>query len=232
MDVSSLPMMTKWQFYAAFLVQCMVGILFCYAMFKMSDRDPKLGWKPSAFGKWVNDKLFIILIVLAGIASFELLPDIYRAIVNDVADVAAETIVENASNAIEGNHTALEIEGLDIRSGNAIWGEMNEQQNEAIVLMSGFWIFIGLFIYVGGFKASPVGFFKKVIKVIAYSCLTCILLFIPKDIHYFTWNEIMPSAIMLVIGVVGILVTYSGNKLPPPLPMPENNTDELIDDDI
>lgn len=227
-----MPMMTKWQFYAAFLVQCVVGILFCYAMYKVSDRDPKLGWKPSRFGKWVKDKLFIILILLAGLASFELLPNIYRAIVNDVADVAAETIVESASNAYEGNYTAPNLEGIDIGNNNAIWGQMNEQQNEAIVLMSGFWIFIGFFIYVGGFKASPVGFLKKVIKVIAYSCLTCILLFIPKDIHYFTWDEIRPSAILLALGVVGILVTYSGNKLPPPLPMPEYNTDEHIDDDI
>ena len=174
----------------------------------------------------------VILILHAGLASFELLPNIYREIVNDVADVAAETIVETASNANEGNYSTPELEGINIGNGNAIWGQMDEQQNEAIVLMSGFWIFIGFFIYVGCFKASPVGFFKKFIKVIAYSCLTCILLFVPKDIHYFTWDEIMPNAILLAVGVVGILVTYSGNKLPPPLPMPEYNTDEHIDEDI
>ena len=97
--------------------------------------------------------------------------------------------------------------------------------------MAGFWIFIGLFIYVGNFKASRVGFFKKMIKIIAYSCLMCILLFIPKDIHYFSWNEIMPSAILLVIGVVGILISYSGNKLPPPLPI-EYYLNKPTEDDI
>ena len=231
MDVSSLPMMTKWQFYAAFLVQCVVGILFCYAMYKVSDRDPKLGWKPSRFGRWFRDKLFYIFIILAGLASFELLPSIYHAFINDVADVAAETIVESASSAIEGNVTTPEIEQINLGNGNVIWGQANDQQYEAIMLMAGFWIFIGLFIYVGNFKASRVGFFKKMIKIIAYSCLMCILLFIPKDIHYFSWNEIMPSAILLVIGVVGILISYSGNKLPPPLPI-EYYLNKPTEDDI
>lgn len=221
MDVSSLPMMTKWQFYAAFLVQFVVGLLYCYAMYKLSERDPRLGWKPNKFGKWIKDKLFVILIVLAGIASYELLPDIYHALVADVVDVTVDSVTESIEKAADGTYTTPEIEGIDFRSGNAIWGQMNEQQYEAIMLMAGFWIFIGLFVYVGGFKASPVGFFKKIIKFIAYSCLTFILLFIPKDVHYFTLDEIMPSLVMLAIGVVGILVTNSGNKLPPPLPIPE-----------
>lgn len=223
METTSLPAMTQWQFYAAFIVQCVIGILYGYAMFIVSQRDPKLGWKPGAFGQWVRDKLFIIFIILAGVASYELLPDIYHAMVNDVADVAAETITQTASSAIEGNNSVPEIDGIDIDMRSAMWGEMDAQQNEAITLMTGFWMFIGLFIYVGNFKASPVGFFKKLVKVIAYSCLTCVLLFIPKDIHYFTWDEVMPSVVLLAMGVVGVLVTYSGNKLPPPLPAPNYN---------
>ena len=232
MEVTSLPIMTKWQFYAMFAVQFALGVLFGYAMFYLSDRDPKLGWKPSRFMQWVRDKLFVILIVLAGIASFQLLPDIFKAFTSDAVDVIGETIANTATNAMDGKIDASELPHISVYDeGRVVWGEPDEAQNEALVLMSGFWLFIGWFIYVGGFKASPVGFFKKLIKVIAYSCLSCILLFTPMDLHYFTFDEIAPSAALLVIGVVGVLVTYSGNKLPPPLPAPENGSERFDPDD-
>ena len=175
--------------------------------------------------KWVHDKLFFIFIFLAGLASFEILPDIYQAFVDDASTVVAETVVNSTEELIKGGSIeSPDFHGIEESLRRVVWGQLSEQQYEAIVLMSGFWLFLGWFCYIGNYKSSPVGFLKRVCKVIGYASLSCFIIMIPKDIHYFSWDEFEMGFILLVIGAVCIVASYSYNKLPPPLPMPELQT--------
>lgn len=225
METTSLPPMTLWQFYAMIGTQAVLGIAFCVAMYKLGKRDPRLGWEPGNAVKWIQDKIFIILIFGAGIASYQLLPDLVHSFTNDASTVMAETVVNTATDAIEGNMTTPEVPDLSEMLSEVIWGEPNSTQHEALMLMAGFWLFLGWCCYVGNFCASPVNIFIKLLKIIAYSCLTAVIVFVPMCLHRFSWDEIRDPFYCLVAAGVLIAATHSWTRrMPPPLPTPKYGT--------
>lgn len=219
METVSLPSMTLWQFYGELGVQTVLGVLFCWALYRLGARDPRLGWKPGKVVAWLQDKMMYILLFAAGIASFELLPTLYYSFINDVSEVAAEAVVNSAGAAIDGTLETPDAQELKDMAANVVWGEMDPGQHESLVLMSGFWLFFGWCCYLASFCASPVNFFIKLVKTLGYCCLSSAMILLPMCMHRFTWEEFETPFYFLVIAAICIVVTHSWTrKMPPPLP--------------
>ena len=212
MDASSLPLMTKWQFYAEFAVQFVLGCAYCYAMIKLGGRNPRLGRESKPWAENFRYKLGGAFMILAGIFSYFTLPTVYHAFVDDVSSSAAEVATEAITGTLE--HSSVTITATD----GLIWGQASETQHEAFILMAGFFIALGWCMYVWGFKASAVGWGKKLLKIVGYAVLSCIPLFQPMKLHYFTWNEVSTEVVCLIIAGVCIALSHDWSKLPPPLP--------------
>lgn len=224
METTALPPMTLWQFYAELLVQTAMGVLFCWILYQLGGRDPKLGWKPSKLVYWFQEKILFILIFAAAIASFELLPKLYNSFINDVSEAAANAVVDSAGAAIDGTLETPDAQELKDMVANVVWGEMDPWQHESLVLMSAFWLFFGWCCYLASFCASPVNFFIKLVKTLGYCCLSSAMILLPMCIHRFTWEEFETPFYFLVIAAICIVVTHSWTrKMPPPLP-PDTTT--------
>ena len=211
--------MTLWQFYAELAVQSVMGVLFCWALYRLGGRDPKLGWKPGKLKNWFQEKILYILILAAGLASFDLLPNLYHSFINDVSGAAAEAVVNSAGAAIDGTLETPDVQELKEMASGVVWGEMDPTQYESLTLMSAFWLFFGWCCYLAGYCASPVNFFIKLVKALGYCCLSSAMILLPMCMHQFTWEEFESPFYFLAIAAICIAATHSWTrKMPPPLP--------------
>lgn len=222
MEQEALIHMTKWQFYAEFAVQFVLGIGFCYAMYELSLRNPILGWTPNKTFDTLRSKLGMGLIVLAGVFSYFALPTVYHAFLDDVEMVVDSTVDKAVGDVVDGKTPSdFGLSGSDNVNGNpaeVIWGEPNETQRDTFKLMSGFFIALGLCCYVWNFHASRVGVGKKLLKVFGYTVLSIVPLFQPMKLHRFTWDEVQTEVVCLIIAGVCIVLSHDWSKLPPPVP--------------
>ena len=218
-----LPPMTRWQFYAEFGVQFALGIAFCLTMFWLARRDPKLQWRPSPSTNQLQEKLGFGLFFVAAIASYFSLRGVYVAFIEDASTDMAETIVESASEVIEGTYVAPDSHTLKEYLHGVIWGAPNAQQRETLLLMMAFWVTLGWAFYVFDFIPSPVNMFKKSLKAVAHVPLTALMVMLPMRFHRFDWNELRLPMLLAVVAAACIAASHTYNrKDPPPIPeMPE-----------
>ncbi len=213
-----MPPLTKWQFYAEFAVQFALGIAYCYGMYKLSDRNPQLGWKPKPFFEKVRNKMGVGLIILAGLFSYLALPTVYHAFLDDVDVVIDHAVDKTVDDVMEGKVPNLSVDEAASEPSEVTWGEANETQHDTFLLMAAFFITLGLCCYVWNFHASKVGIGKKLLKVVGYSLVSMVPLIQPMKLHRFTWDEVQTEAVCLIIAGVCIALSHDWSKLPPPLP--------------
>ena len=207
--------MTLWQFYGLFAIVVAAGVGFCCAMYLLGKRNPKLGWKP---GKWLQKIMwwsFIVLIFLAGICSYDEIDRITNAFTSDATDL----IVNTTSDVIEGKDVLPDTQEIEASFSGEWWGLRNESQQRTLYLFTGFFLFFGWCCYLGSFNASPVGFGKRLLKVIGYTCLTSAYILVP------TLRSLKPSSseagqmyVWLIIAAVCIALSHTRTSTPPPLP--------------
>ena len=214
--------MTLWQFYAVFLVMCVVGVGTCAAMYWLGARCPQLGRKRDTWAEKIRGKLMIAFLFMAAICSMYTLEDVVHAFTNDLADVATETTMDLGKRAIDGEDISQDLNKLnDIempKEGEVIWGEYDKSQESTIYLLTGFWYFLAWMIYLGNFAKSPSSWWQKLCKIIAYPLLTSFILLFPLNAHYLNSDEIIPPLVMLAIAGVLILISHDRTPLPPELP--------------
>ena len=226
--------MTLWQFYAVFFVMCIVGVGLCWAMFLLGARNPLLGHKRGTWAEKMRDKLMIGFLLLAGIASYATLEDIIRAFTNDVADVVATTTVDIGEKVIKGERIQNDIdldESIRNSLSGTIWGEYDSSQKNTLYLMTGFWYFLAWCIYFGNYAKSASTWWQKLFKIIAYPCLTSVILLFPLNVHYCNRSELMPPLVFLAIAGVLILLSHDRTPLPPELPSeltPEQTSEQSL----
>lgn len=213
--------MTLWQFYAVFAVLFVSGVLLCWAMLTLGARNPILGHRTAQWAANIRDKLFIAFIILAGIASYQTLPDIFNAFTSDVSTVVAEATVDLGEKAIRGEDLGP---GVDLSTSlreattGVIWGEYNESQHNALMLMTGFWFFLAWCCFVGNYAKSPSSWWQKFLKIVAYPLLTSVILLWPMNVHYLNADELTFPAVMLLVAGVLIAASHDWSPAPPPLP--------------
>ena len=214
--------MTLWQFYAVFLVMCVVGVGTCYAMYWLGARCPLLGSKRSTWAEKVRGKLMIAFLFMAAICSMYTLEDVVRAFKNDVVDTVADATTDLAGRAIDGEDITQDLNKLNKiempKEGEVIWGEYNESQKSTIYLLTGFWYFLAWMIYVGNFAKSPSSWWQKLCKIVAYPLLTSFILLFPLNVHYINSDELTAPLVMLALAGLLILASHDRTPLPPDLP--------------
>lgn len=214
--------MTLWQFYAVFLVMCVVGVGTCYAMYWLGARCPLLGRKRSTWAEKVRGKLMIAFLFMAAICSMYTLEDVVRAFKNDVVDTVADATTDLAGRAIDGEDITQDLNKLNNiempKEGEVIWGEYNESQKSTIYLLTGFWYFLSWMIYVGNFAKSPSSWWQKLCKIVAYPLLTSFILLFPLNVHYINSDELTAPLVMLALAGLLILASHDRTPLPPDLP--------------
>ena len=214
--------MTIRQFYAVFLVMCVVGVGTCAAMYWLGARCPLLGRKRDTWAEKIRGKLMIAFLFMAAICSMYTLEDVVHAFTNDLTDVATETTMDLGKRAIEGEDISQDLNKLnDIempKEGEVIWGEYDKSQESTIYLLTGFWYFLAWMIYLGNFAKSPSSWWQKLCKIIAYPLLTSFILLFPLNVHYINSDELTAPLVMLGIAGVLILVSHDRTPLPPELP--------------
>ena len=214
--------MTLWQFYAVFLVMCVVGVGTCAAMYWLGARCPLLGRKRDTWAEKIRGKLMIAFLFMAAICSMYTLEDVVHAFTNDLADVATETTMDLGKRAIDGEDITQDLNKLNNiempKEGEVIWGEYDKSQESTIYLLTGFWYFLAWMIYLGNFAKSPSSWWQKLCKIIAYPLLTSFILLFPLNAHYLNSDEIIPPLVMLAIAGVLILISHDRTPLPPELP--------------
>ena len=186
--------MTIRQFYAVFLVMCVVGVGTCAAMYWLGARCPLLGRKRDTWAEKIRGKLMIAFLFMAAICSMYTLEDVVHAFTNDLTDVATETTMDLGKRAIEGEDISQDLNKLnDIempKEGEVIWGEYDKSQESTIYLLTGFWYFLAWMIYLGNFAKSPSSWWQKLCKIIAYPLLTSFILLFPLNVHYINSDEL------------------------------------------
>ena len=214
--------MTLWQFYAVFLVMCVVGVGTCAAMYWLGARCPLLGRKRDTWAEKIRGKLMIAFLFMAAICSMYTLEDVVHAFTNDLADVATETTMDLGKRAIDGEDITQDLNKLNNiempKEGEVIWGEYDKSQESTIYLLTGFWYFLAWMIYLGNFAKSPSSWWQKLCKIIAYPLLTSFILLVPLNAHYLNSDELIPPLVMLAIAGVLILISHDRTPLPPELP--------------
>ena len=214
--------MTLWQFYAVFLVMCVVGVGTCAAMYWLGARCPLLGRKRDTWAEKIRGKLMIAFLFMAAICSMYTLEDVVHAFTNDLADVATETTMDLGKRAIDGEDITQDLNKLNNiempKEGEVIWGEYDKSQESTIYLLTGFWYFLAWMIYLGNFAKSPSSWWQKLCKIIAYPLLTSFILLFPLNAHYLNSDELIPPLVMLAIAGVLILISHDRTPLPPELP--------------
>ncbi|MBQ5467090.1 MAG: hypothetical protein IIT60_07535, partial [Muribaculaceae bacterium] len=73
-------------------------------------------------------------------------------------------------------------------------------------------------IYFGNYAKSASTWWQKLFKIIAYPCLTSVILLFPLNVHYCNRSELMPPLVFLAIAGVLILLSHDRTPLPPELP--------------
>ena len=218
--------MTLWQFYAVFLVMCVVGVGICWAMLKLGARCPLLGRKRDTWAEKIRYKLMIGFLFVAAIASYETLPDMVNAFKNDLTDVATETAMDLGERAINGEDVSQEIGKMSNiempREGEVIWGEYDKSQSRTLHLLTAFWFALAWMCYVGNFAKSSSSWWQKLCKIIAYPLLSLVVVSFPLGAHYLNSDELMVPLALLVISGVLIVVSHDRTPLPPALPDMKN----------
>ncbi len=221
MNEPGLPPLTLWQFYAEVIVQIVLGVGFCYVLYHMSDRNPRYGWTSPEWAVKARNGMAWVLIFLAGIASFETLPDVVHSFTNDVAETVANTSVEIATKAITADPTAQPLNEPKVVEPEKgyVWGQPMHFQNKTLMLLAAFWIAIGWWLYTICFTSSLVPMWKKILKPVGYGLLTVPLLLWPMGIHYFSWDELKIGVICLIGAGVIIALTHHYGSPPPEIPV-------------
>ena len=218
-EMSYLPPMTQWQFYAEFAVQFVVGLVFAIGMFYLAQRDPTLQWQPSEQTKVWTEKLGYGLIIVAGFASFYSLREVYYTFLDDASTAVAESVVDTAGEVIGGTYVAPGTEKMKDYLHGVIWGKPNSWQYQALMLMAVFWVSIGWCAYVFDFKLSPVGVVKKLLKAVGYVSLSELMLIVPMCFHRFDWSEFKLPLLLAAVAAVCIAASHTYFRAtPPPLP--------------
>jgi hypothetical protein len=207
--------MTLWQFYTLFAVIVALGLGFCYVMYMLGKRNPKLGWKPGKIQEKLMWWSFLGLIFCAGICSYGEIDRITNAFSSD----AAELIYNTAEDAISGKEVLPDTQEIEATLSNDWWGLRNESQKTTLYLFTGFFMFFGWCCYLGSFIASPVGIGKRLLKIVGYSALTFGYILTPS------LRSLNPSSseagqmyIWLIIAAVCIVLSHTRTATPPPLP--------------
>ena len=180
---------------------------------------PQTGLETRQTDELVSRKNTVYPHFAAGLASFDLLPNLYHSFINDVSGAAAEAVVNSAGAAIDGTLETPDVQELKEMASGVVWGEMDPTQYESLTLMSAFWLFFGWCCYLAGYCASPVNFFIKLVKALGYCCLSSAMILLPMCMHQFTWEEFESPFYFLAIAAICIAATHSWTrKMPPPLP--------------
>lgn len=214
--------MTLWQFYAVFLVMCVVGVGLCVAMFYLSARNPLLGHKSAHWAEYIRYKLMIGFLILAAVVSYGIFEDISNAFTHDLTDVVVDTTWDVGEKIIKGESIQEDInvgEGIKDSFSGTIWGEYDESQKTTLIMMSGFWFFLSWCVYVGNFAKSPSSWWQKLCKIIGYPFLTLVIFFFPLNVHYFNRSELMTPLVFLIIAGVFIFISHDYTPRPPKIPV-------------
>lgn len=216
METVYLPMMTRWQFYAMFGVQFVLGVAYCLAMFWCATRDPVLEWKPSPLVDKLQNKVGFGLFIVAAVTSYFSLPDVFYAFVEDASSGASEVIVETATEVLDGTYRAPGGRALQEYLSGVIGGQPNDTQHTALLLMAVFWISLGWCAYTLDFKPSPVGVWKKLVKPVGYAALTALMCLVPMCLHRFSWAELQLPLLLSVVAGACIAASHTYNRVQPP----------------
>lgn len=218
MILSTMPHLTLWQFYSQVGMQIVLGVAFVALMIWLGGRNPRLGWKSPYWAVKLRDGLAVVFIFMAGIASYNTLEDLFHAFSYDVADTVVEGGFDIIEKAASDDVSGGTISNAPVDDSAPVWGEAGEEQHTTLMLLAGFWICLGCWCYLLGYKSSYVGWWKKLLKPVGYFLAAVPLMLWPMEIHYFTWSELSTGVVMLIIGGVLILLTHDFSPAPPALP--------------
>lgn len=229
---TTLPGLTKWQFYAMATTLFLVGLAYCYVQFRLAFRDTLDDYK---FNKKTSDRnanIAVTLLIIMAIVSFFFVPALFSSITADVAESVVNTVVEVGTAAI--NNSNIDTSAYSVSLTGLIWGwPQNDDLKFAIYGLPLCAFLLGMCVYIGMAQPSPVGKGKRALKVLLQVTLLVTLLSF-NNLHYFDATELGIVAAGIVASAVLYYVTRADERdlanpprwfvdrckdvVPPPLP--------------
>lgn len=229
---TTLPGLTKWQFYAMATTLFIVGAAYCCVQFRLAFRDTIDDCTFDQKTTDRNSKIGLGLLIAMAFISYFFLPSLYYSIINDVSASVAETVVDAGAAAITGGDIDTSAYSVDLKG--LIWGwPQNSDFQLAVYGMPLCAFLLGMCLYIGMAQPSPVSMGKKALKVLLQVALLVALLSF-NNLHYFNGGELALVAGSIAASVALYYVTRADERdlanppqafldkyqdvLPPPLP--------------